>query len=512
VRLLTAALVVLLAGRTLYLGAMYVAGVATARRHHVEASALAFAGVAFVHLAVRAWAENSSREDAPSKAALPLASGFALWACFVVAAFALYWPSLFIGLLSDDYVLIENATRWHIFDPASSLFRPLPLLLWSLLWTITNSPVVLHAFNVMLHGTNAYLMVRASEQSIPGYWSVAGGVLFVVFPLSVEAVSWNAGVFDLLMTTLLLTSVVIARRYWPRPERLVRAVLAVGLLSSLFAKETAVIGALFVGIAVLRPGGNVAPRALIRDLALLLTAAGIFGLWRFHMAGEAAPSVAVTRYILQKALFIPFGALNVPWHVELQRHVPLLPIAFLTLVIVVLTSAILLSRPHHLGRVALAHSANVVVAIIPVITFLYVAADLGGSRYMYLPSVAWVMLLVAGCSSVTTRAARRMCAVVVMVVCVLCAYGVRWHVRIWSDAALVRDRVLAAAAALDSGCASLTLSGLPDSHRGVYLFRVGAREAFIRGAGVTVNISSETMDSCTFAWNDDSGTFVRMTP
>ena len=76
--------------------------------------------------------------------------------------------------------------------------------------------------------------LRAAQRSRRGFLrsgaAVAGGLLVLTAPLAPEAVVWNAGVFDLSMTTVLLAAALVARRYEASAPPSRRLALIVSLL------------------------------------------------------------------------------------------------------------------------------------------------------------------------------------------------------------------------------------------------------------------------------------------
>ena len=76
-----------------------------------------------------------------------------------------------------------------------------------------------------------------------------------------------------------------------------------------------------------------------------------------------------------------------------------------------------------------------------------------------------------------------------------------------AEAALARDAVISAAVTdvRMRSCPAISLSGLPDSVRGAYVFRNGARETFA-DAGLT--LIDRAPPSCTFAWDTTRAVFT----
>ena len=81
--------------------------------------------------------------------------------CLVVASFLLYAPSLTIGLLSDDFVLVDRITTGAFWSmQKAEFFRPAPHLLWAATFEIVgHQALYLHILNVLIHAINSSLVV-----------------------------------------------------------------------------------------------------------------------------------------------------------------------------------------------------------------------------------------------------------------------------------------------------------------------------------------------------------------
>jgi hypothetical protein len=136
---------------------------------------------------------------------------YAIW---ISGAVALYWPALTVGFLSDDFVLADRAFRFAVglFNPEG--FRPLPLAVWGLILHIGGGAVALHALNVALHGTNAFLATRVVQPVIHSRRAgLLAGLIVLTMPILVEPVVWCSGVFDVMATTFVLLAVLAGRDY-----------------------------------------------------------------------------------------------------------------------------------------------------------------------------------------------------------------------------------------------------------------------------------------------------------
>ena len=427
---------------------------------------------------------------------------------FCGGAIALYWPAVSVGFLSDDYVLVTHASTWTIGPVTPSLFRPLPLLLWALLLHAGGEAATLHLLNVLLHGTHAYLTTRVVSGWVDDRrWSFVAGLLMLTAPLAPEAVVWLSGVFDLMAAALILTCILIARRYADHPALSTRIQFVAVGLAAVASKETAAIaGGLVLLDAWVRKAGS---RQLFIDTGVLISIVGIFSLVRLASAfGVAKPPVG--KYEMQRAIFGSFGGLAVPWHIDVIRDHPWLPIVGVLIVVLLLTAFLVEPGRKERTRLAVAGGLWVLISIVPIFPILFIATDLQQSRYLYLPVVGWAALIVVLASEQRSSYLKPLAVSAVGGLIVISVYGTVLHLRPWNEAALLRDRVEVSArnSGMD-GCPSIRLSNLPDSVRGAYVFRNGGSEAFARDLRLNATLGNDVGGQCTFRWSETRLSFVR---
>jgi hypothetical protein len=499
------AVVVVLAVRLSYLVAAYLLATGSTRRFHVESAALAFAiaGVCFkaIHDRQRDAVEGASTPPA----AIPSWSWILLCACAV----ALYWPALSLGFLSDDFVLVDRAMQWNVTAVTPELFRPLPMLGWALLLHTGAGAGGLHLLSLLLHGTNAYLTTRLVAQWVPDVrWSIAAGLLVLAAPLSPEAVVWCSGVFDVAATTLVLASILIARKYATAPSFGTRLQFAIATVAAVLSKETAAIGPALVGLDGWTR--RRLPRSLWMDAGVLAAVIVLFSAIRLRSAFGAA-RLPISKFLVQRGVFGVFGGLAVPWHADVVSRFPWLPIiGSIAVIFLVTVFFIERSSRRRIDAVA-AGVAWLLIAILPVWPILAVGTDLQQSRYLYLPAIGWAALLVTMAAPTPTRPllVGRLAVAAVVAVIALGAWGTRLHLRPWIEAAGLRDRVEAAARRDErlNACGMITLQDLPDSVKGAYVFRNGTREAFARDLHLDVTVGPARTD-CSFRWDAERMAFV----
>ena len=487
--------------RLCYLLVQYVAGNAGVQRFHIESAAflLVILGVAF---RLSRHVSDETATPGPSLRS-PL---FLL--ILIVLAFGIYWPALSIGFLSDDFLLIDRASTWSVGAVNLELFRPLPLSIWALILQIGAGATTIHALNIALHGTNAWLTTRLAAEWVHDRWAARGaGLLMLVAPLAPEAVAWSAGVFDVMATTLVLAVVLIGRQYAGDPSFAKRASFLSVALLALLAKETAAVVPLLVLLdAWVR---KQFPRKLLQDTALLFAIVGVIGIVRLTARfGMTAPPIAVRS--IRHALFRSFGGLAFPWHSDVLAAWPYLPLLVALVIAAIVTAFFLRAGDKTRTTVALACSAWILVAMLPVFHVFFISYDLQSSRYAYLSSVGWSVLVVTLISDFRTeRLWPRWFAPALMITLVISyAFGVRMHLRPWIDAGQLRDTV--EQQALHNGrirtCEEITVARLPDTIRGAYVFRVGAAEELGRVLGVKTTVGNAS-GPCSFIWDESTAEF-----
>jgi hypothetical protein len=148
----------------------------------------------------------------------------------------------------------------------------------------------------------------------------------------------------------------------------------------------------------------------------------------------------------------------------------------------------------------------ILMSIATMLPFFFVSPDLRGSRYLYLGSAGWAIVLCAVGATVAAQssALARVAAGALIVMISVDVVAVRLHLRPWRAAASSRDRVERAALATQDlmACRSVHLSDLPDTADGAYVFRNGAAEAFARDLRIEASID-DTVGPCSFRWTGE---------
>jgi hypothetical protein len=424
------------------------------------------------------------------------------WPVWCLGALLLYWPALTVGLLSDDFVLADRAVAFRLSAFNAESFRPIPIGLWGVLLRLGGGATALHVVNVLAHGTNAFLTARIARPLVASArLATLGGLLVLASPVGPEAVAWNSGVFDVAATTFVLTTILIARGYGAEPTYQRRLALMLTAFAALLSKETAAIAAPLVVMDALASGARSRKLWIDASVVAAVTAAVIGARLAF---GSSLARQPITKYLIQKWVFGTFGGLAVPWHIDVMRQHPLVPIGGMLAVLCVLTLFFVRRQTTAAIRIALYGATWCLLATLPPITMFFVAPDLQGSRYLYLAGVGYAVMLLALASAGSARSfvAAHAAAAMLVVLVMLGMAGVRWHLEPWSEAAALRDRVIVAAhsATRESGCETATFVDAPDAARGAYVFRNGLSEALGMRQS-PLDASQSRGARCVFRWD-----------
>jgi len=474
-RVIVAALLLMSAAYLLYLSFAYY-NAQSIPRYRLESGWFVFAFLCAI--SVVTMGRGSSWEKATRNEALGTSSFVVGASVSTAAAFLLYWPTLSMGVLSDDYVLSAVAIGDRNWLGADWYFRPVPILLWRAFFAVGLGSMSLHVFNVALHAANAVLTaIIALRLGAPKRVAVGGAMLFLVFPASVEAVGWASGVQDVVLTTLGLLFV-LAVGAFPNPPWTVTGLIAFGL--ALGTKESAVVLPVLAAVTYWRGPASHATRRRWTAIWVPLTGAAIFTVWRLTSAGDTGFMVPPSRYLFQRMLSLTYGSLGVPWHGDELVEAPSFAFLWVTgITVAILVSALRALWSGATGTGAVRFALWIALAVAPVYSMFFVSPDLQGSRYLYLATPAWGILFASILDDLRFRNSKAPVLCALLVVGVVSAVGVRLHVKPWLQAATLRDSVLEDASRVlaNTDCALVGFAGLPDSVDGAYVFRNGFHEA-----------------------------------
>jgi hypothetical protein len=424
----------------------------------------------------------------------------------MAGSFALFVPAIGLGYLSDDYGLIAAARAWDLGPVTPTLFRPVPLALWSVLLTVGGGPAAIHSLNVSGHGIVSILAGRlAAGWSLGRRHQLLVSLAVLLSPLATEPVAWSSGVFDVFAAALMLAAILASRRYTRAspvtvPDRARFWCLA---LLALFSKETAVALPILVVLDawIMRRWR----RELATDVLAFAVAAGLYLSLRL-LDSNTAP-LTISAYQVQRGVFDAVAALVIPWHIDFAGRYFVIAIVTPILLVTMFTIGVSRAASNPLpSRRLFASLLWCLAAVVPVLPGLAIAADLQNTRYLYVASIGWSVLVVQLVALVPHA---RLSTTAFAIILGVQAIAGRVHLVHWEDAAELRDKVLAAAvaAARQRACRSAAFEGAPDNVRGAYVFRNSLPDAVFIEYGIAAPPPAAAAE-CAFVWMDASNSFV----
>jgi hypothetical protein len=354
----------------------------------------------------------------PARAALAAAA---------VAA-AAYLPSLRNTFALDDGAIVQRNPAAHSVGAALRAFdqsywppqngagqwRPLVVLSFAVDWQLSRgSTAWLHADNVVWHAAATGLFVLVIAPYVSATAALAGGVLFAVHPVHVEAVANLVGRAELMAAFFLFLALLLARSVRARLETGRRTWTAeMGLLLSvagaLLSKEHAALAAallLLDDVGMRRPGGRMLPW---RDYAGVVVLTAVWFLLRVPIdAGRSFHTIAPTFFglgtagrlstmlpvvfVLVRLLAWPFDLFPDygPQVVPRLEHVTALGLAGLVVVVAAGVLAVISWRRHRGLSVGL---WLVAVAWLPTSNILFPTGVVIAERTLYLASAGAVLV------------------------------------------------------------------------------------------------------------------------
>jgi tetratricopeptide (TPR) repeat protein len=388
-----------------------------------------------------------------------------------VAAFVavlVYLTALGNGFVLDDEMIVQRNPAAHSVGAALSafdqpywppqhgagLYRPLVILSFAADWQLSGgSTLWLHAVNVAWHVAATALLVPILAVYVGPAGALAGGVVFAVHPVHVEAVANLVGRSELMAAAFLFAAVLLARAArrrraagrWTLPlEGAVMGAVALALLSKEHAAVAIALLALddlatrervgpalpwrtYAATAVLTAVWFVVRRAVEENVSFGATAPTFFGLGTLGRLSTMMPVV----FVLVRLLVWPFD-LSPDYHprvVERLEHITPLGAAGAVLLVSLAVLAFALWRRNRNVSVGL---LIIGIAWLPTANLLFPSGVVIAERTLYLASAGVALIAAEGAVWVAGRGGVRRAVLAVALVAAF--FGARtatangtWH-------------------------------------------------------------------------------------
>lgn len=471
----------------------YVHSAPGVQRHHLEAAALLLAAISLTCFAV------ASPPQPEGAARVRRAPPLLIGVLAAASAGALYWPSLQVGMLSDDFVLRAWARAGEFISDTHEFVRPLPLMLWRVVYEFGGGSLTLHLISVFLHALNsAAVFMLARANGFGRGAAILSATVFLCWPTQVEAVTWNAAIYDVLVTSLILVSVLVISKGEGAHWRWIVA-LALGIAAT-FTKETGLFLPLFALIAT--PDLVRRRNGAFFLLILSLWCAG-YGFWRVAVRADGRVRPNISRYLVKEQLSRTIAPLALPLSAATTDAAPITAFAFVFIVVGLGVGGIVLREQRSdVDGARIRGLLWTVTATTPAMGYLYIGPFLDGTRYLYLSAVGWSLFLAGSLDEIPH--ARRYLRIAPVALCaLLLLLSIRESRALqfdWGRAAVARDGIigLAVKAADEHHCRTATYSGSPARFRGAQLFLNGLDQAV---AEVRSTRDSPAGAECSFGWS-----------
>jgi hypothetical protein len=201
--------------------------------------------------------------------------------------------------------------------------------------------------------------------------------------------------------------------------------------------------------------------------------------------GDASFLVAPSRYFLKQLIGPPYALFSQPWNAAELHPWPIVPAALGVALLGLLFVRVVVRRE---ANRLLVGPAIIMITTLPVYSFFFVGPDLAGARYLYFAAAGWAIVLTELLRGLPNRIAM---AAGVAALLALSFVFLRANARPWDVADAVvttmRQEALRGEPTLDTmtrlrstyGPGFRLKNGIPDSYRGVTIFRNGYPE-FLR--------------------------------
>jgi tetratricopeptide (TPR) repeat protein len=413
----------------------------------------------------------------------------------IVLAFGIYANALGNGFVSDDdFQLLGNplVTDWHqipqIFQhhiwafagqETTNYYRPIQMVLYLVMYYVFGfDAFVFHLGLLLIHVGNTMLVYNLGRRLLKSRnAALVAGIIFAVHPIHSEPVVWIAVLPDVLLTMVVLVSAILFVRWDAAPLPGQIGGLAGLFFLALLTKEPgAMLVPLLAGYEFFYLGRSAwppatsrrssppdspaltrgsAPRTLWDNWALYASLMGVFGVYallRIHALHGLAPAQGFYYKLHGKVLILSIiatlgqylGKLVVPIHLNyfyfFEATTSMTPLVIVSLAVELgtLAAIILLRRrsPADSGRTS--NGPLISYGLFFILTPLAPALNINGvgenvftERYLYLPSVGFVLVVAVAWEWLATKQREVAWAAVVAIIAasawILLPRNLDWH-------------------------------------------------------------------------------------
>jgi hypothetical protein len=435
---------------------------------------------------------------------------FAVFAiAFLVAA--VFWQAAAFYFLSDDFILLKYARSFSYNFHAlfatpggDGFYRPLAYVSMGLTsaWAGAD-PAHWHWIGFALHAVNSILVFfLAWTLGLPRLASAFAAALFAVHGTRPEAVIWVATRSDVLATFFVLIALITFILSWneARWRVLLGGVSLLSMFLAFLSKESSYTAPLVLVVFLASNGGLRTRRGWYSLAPFFAVAAGML-VWRWILFG------GIGGYLNSagKPEALSFGLLPVLKTFALRLWAVLFfpinwskqPGLLFGIVMVFYVGALLwLLKSQVTRRDVLLPIGFLLLLALPPLSQLLIGPDLQKSRFLYLPSVGFCLLLAAMMQYLKTKSQW----VVSITILAFNLAALLHNMTAWEYA----SQKARAACSVAAKCATV-VSGVPGSLNGVYFFANGFPEC----VQMQRNGDAGSQSSCVLSWDPNTDELSR---
>lgn len=418
-----------------------------------------------------------------------------IYLCYLLIAFLLYFRVLNNFFVSDDFHWLSLASSrswdWSIFLTnyeglkVGGSYNPLLFILWKI-WSgfFGLHYQWYHVLSVFLHASNAWLVyilakkLLSKQQKQSAYWSSLAGFFFLLWPVQVEAVSWIAAWPHLWATLFYLTSLILYIKYFEVKKKLYLILAFLFFIFSLFTKEIAMTLPLALFFVTWQLDYKIDWNkiwlfflVLVIFLLLRFSATGQF----FGYYGQASLAFKLPEYLGNFAImFLDWpsaGFFRTIFYKVWYHYLVVLNIAFLLILGTYLVYLLKFKKKERLYLFGV-----LIISCLPVLPLGLHRTTFAGERYLYLPTVFFVIWFIALLADLKIAINKKMFIILFMASCFL--FISVYKTIIWAKAANLSEQIVASYADLQLAPDTKLISvALPDNLQGAEVFRNNLQQA-----------------------------------
>lgn len=418
-----------------------------------------------------------------------------IWLCYLLVASLIYFRVFNNFFASDDFHWLSLAKNrpwdWSIFVTnyeglrLGGSYNPVLFVLWKMFFNIFSLHYQWYHFvSIFLHATNAWLVyvlakkIFAKHQPRSAYWASLCGLFFLIWPVQIEAISWIAAWPHLWATLFYLASLIFYIKYFEVKKKSYNILALVFFILALFTKEIAMTLPVALFFISWHLNYKIAWKkvwpfflVLIIFLLLRLSATGQF----FGYYGQASLAFKLPEYLGNLAImFLDWasaGYFRAQGYKVWYRFPWFLAGATLVFLLVYIFYLWRYKKRERLYIFAL-----LILSCLPVLPLGLHRTTFAGERYLYLPTVFFVMWFFSMIANLRLNINKKMFFIFFIAICSMIIINDKNIV--WSKAAILSRQIVSSYADLHLEVGTKLVSvALPDNMRGAEVFRNNLQQA-----------------------------------